>query len=239
MTSAVKLNCLIVDDEPLARKGLQEYVKDVDFLQLAGSCEDALKAASLLREGNIDLILLDIHMPKLSGIEFLRTLKNPPLIIFTTAYPDYALESYALDVLDYLVKPISFDRFLKAAQKAHDYHALKHRAPGTPDYFFIKCDHKYERVSFSEVLYVEAMQNYCILYTTGRKLITYITLTGLEERLPKDRFIKVHKSFIVSLEKINAIDGNEIQIGTARIPISRAMKDKVIQKILGSNLFRR
>ena len=239
MTSAVKLNCLIVDDEPLARKGLEEYVKDIDFLQWAGSCEDALKAARLLRQVKVDLMLLDIHMPKLSGIEFLKTLQHPPLVIFTTAYPDYALESYVLDVMDYLVKPISFDRFLKAAQKAYDYQLLIQKTSAVPDYFFIKCDHKYERIAYTDVLYAEAMQNYCIIYTPGRKLITYITLTGLEHQLPKDRFLKVHKSFIVSLEKINAIDGNEIQIGTSRIPISRAMKDEVVKKILGSSLFRR
>lgn len=239
MSNAAKLNCLIVDDEPLARKGLEEYMRDVDFLHFVGSCENAVKAVSFLSKGNVDLILLDIHMPKVSGIEFLKTLQHPPLVIFTTAYPEYALESYALDVIDYLVKPIPFDRFLKAVQKARDYHALKQKAPPAPDYFFIKCDHKYEKVSYSEVLYVEAMQNYCIIYTPGRKLITYITLTGLEEQLPKDRFLKVHKSFIVSLEKINSLDGSEILIGTARIPISRTLKDDVLQKIMGNNLFSR
>ncbi|MBX2944325.1 MAG: response regulator transcription factor [Cyclobacteriaceae bacterium] len=239
MSSTVKLNCLIVDDEPLARKGLEEYVKDIDFLQWAGSCEDALKAGTFLREGNIDLILLDIHMPKLSGIEFLKTLQHPPLVIFTTAYPDYALESYALDVMDYLVKPISFDRFLKAVQKAYDYHLLVQKPSAAPDYFFIKVDHKYEKINYTDVLYAEAMQNYCIIYTASKKLITYITLSGLEEQLPKDRFLKVHKSFIVSLEKINAVDGSEILVGTARIPISRTLKDEVLKKIMGNKLFRR
>jgi DNA-binding LytR/AlgR family response regulator len=239
MTNAIKLNCLIVDDEPLARKGLEDYVNDIDFLSLAGSCENALKASALLHEKEIDLILLDIHMPKISGIEFLKTLKNPPLVILTTAYPDYALESYTLDVIDYLVKPIPFDRFLKAVQKAYDYHLLARHRLTTPDYFFIKCDNKYEKVNYSEVLYVEAMQNYCILYTTGKKLIAYITLSGLEEQLPKHRFLKVHKSFIVAVDKINSLDGSEILIGTARIPISRTLKDDVLQKIMGNNLFRR
>jgi DNA-binding LytR/AlgR family response regulator len=178
-------------------------------------------------------------MPKLSGIDFLKTLNSPPMIIFTTAYSEYALEGYSLDIIDYLVKPIPFERFLKAVQKAYDYHSLKHKATLNPDYFFIKCDHKYERISYSEVLYVEAMQNYCIIYTLGRKLIAYITLTGLEEQLPKQRFLKVHKSFLVSVDKINALDGNEILIGAARIPISRSLKDEIVQKIMGNKLFKR
>jgi DNA-binding LytR/AlgR family response regulator len=236
----MKLICLIVDDEPLARKGLEEYVNEVAFLQLAGSCENAMKASAFLNESKIDLMLLDIQMPKLSGIDFLKTLKSPPLIIFTTAFSEYALESYSLDVIDYLVKPIPFDRFLKAVQKAFDFHTLKQKAgPDTGNFFFIKCDHKYEKVNYPDVLYIEAMQNYCILHTPERKLITYITMTSLEEQLPGNRFLKVHKSFIVSLEKIKALDGNEILIGNARIPISRGIKDAVVNKIMGNNLFKR
>jgi DNA-binding LytR/AlgR family response regulator len=237
----MKLNCLIVDDEPLARKGMEEYVKEVEFLQLTGSCENAVKASAFLNDGHVDLMLLDIQMPKLSGIDFLKTLKNPPLVIFTTAFSEYALESYSLDVIDYLVKPIPFDRFLKAVQKAFDFYTLKQKAgsDSTPNFFFIKCDHKFEKVNFSDVLYIEAMQNYCILHTPERKLITYITMTGLEEQLPKDRFLKVHKSFIVSLEKIKSLDGSEIIIANVRIPISRGIKDEVVNKIMGNNLFKR
>lgn len=236
----MKLNCLIVDDEPLARKGMEEYVKEISFLQLAGSCENAVKASAYLNDGKVDLMLLDIQMPKLSGIEFLKTLKNPPLVIFTTAFSEYALESYSLDVIDYLVKPIPFDRFLKAVQKAFDFHTLKLKAGSEAEnFFFIKCDHKFEKVNYSEVLYVESMQNYCIIHTADRKLITYITLSGLEEQLPPTRFLKVHKSFIVSLEKIKALDGHDILIGNARIPISRSIKDEVTAKIMGNHLFKR
>jgi len=237
----MKLNCLIVDDEPLARKGMEEYVKEVEFLQLAGSCENAVKASAFLNDGHVDLMLLDIQMPKLSGIDFLKTLKNPPLVIFTTAFSEYALESYSLDVIDYLVKPIPFDRFLKAVQKAFDFYTLKQKvsSDSTPNFFFIKCDHKFEKVNYTDVLYVEAMQNYCIIHTPERKMIAYITMTGLEEQLPKDRFLKVHKSFIVSLEKIKSLDGSEIVIGNARIPISRGIKDEVVNKIMGNNLFKR
>jgi DNA-binding LytR/AlgR family response regulator len=236
----MKLNCLIVDDEPLARKGMEEYVKEIAFLQLAGSCENAVKASAYLNEGKIDLMLLDIQMPKISGIEFLKTLKNPPLVIFTTAFSEYALESYSLDVIDYLVKPIPFDRFLKAVQKALDFHTLKLNAvTETDNFFFIKCDHKFEKVVFSDVLYVESMQNYSIIHTSERKLIAYITLSGLEEQLPSARFLKVHKSFIVSLEKVTALDGHDILIGNARIPISRGIKDEVTAKIMGNHLFKR
>jgi DNA-binding LytR/AlgR family response regulator len=239
----MKLNCLIVDDEPVARKGLEEYVNEVDFLQFTGMCESAVKASAFLNEGNIDLILLDIQMPKLSGIEFLKTLKNPPMVIFTTAYSEYALEGYSLDIIDYLVKPIPFERFLKAVQKARDFHLLKQKAESAStaaqDYFFIKCDHKFEKVNYNDVLYVEAMQNYCIIHTTERKMITYITFSGLERQLPGDRFLKVHKSFLVSLGKITSLDGNEIVIGNARVPISRNLKEEVIAKIMGNNLFKR
>ncbi len=239
----MKLNCLIIDDEPVARKGLEEYVNEVDFLHLAGKCENAVKASALLHEGNIDLLLLDIHMPKLSGIEFLKTLKNPPMVIFTTAYSEYALEGYSLDIIDYLVKPIPFERFLKAVQKAHDFYMLKQKAEATPtssqDYFFIKCDSKFEKVKYNEVLYVEAMQNYCIIHTVERKMITYITFSGLESQLPTDRFLKVHKSFMIALDKIKAVDSNEIVIGNSRIPVSRNLKDDVMQKIMGNNLFKR
>ena len=220
---------------------MEEYVKEVAFLEWVGSCENAMKAPAYLNEGRVDLMLLDIHMPKLSGIDFLKTLKNPPLVIFTTAFSEYALESYSLDVIDYLVKPIAFDRFLKATQKAFDFYTLKQKAGSetAATFFFIKCDHKYEKVNYSDVLYIEAMQNYCIIHTPERKMITYITMTGLEEQLPRERFLKVHKSFIVSLEKIKALDGNEIVIGNARIPISRGIKDDVVNKIMGNNLFKR
>ena len=239
----MKLNCLIIDDEPLARKGLQEYVDEIDFLHRIASCENALKASQFLNESNIDLLYLDIHMPKVSGIDFLKTLKHPPLTIFTTAYTDYAIEGYALDVIDYLVKPITFERFLRASQKALEFFQLRARAGNSagvqPDYFFVRCDSKFEKVFFSDVSYVEALQNYAVIHVPGRKLITYITLTGLENQLPKDRFVKVHKSYIVSVSHVQAIEGSEILIGDNRIPISRNLRDDVIQQIMGNRLFKR
>ena len=238
----MKLTCLIIDDEPVARKGIEEYITEVDFLELVAQCENPLKAGRYLNEQTIDLIFLDIHMPKLSGIEFLKGLRNPPLVIFTTAYSDYALEGYSLDVVDYLMKPIPFERFLKAAQKAFEVHQLKklsaeHKTHS--DYFFVKCDSKFEKVNYVDVRYVESLQNYVIIHTPSKKLVTYMTLSSLENQLPKDQFLKVHKSFIVSIAGIKAIDGNEILIGESRIPISRNLKDQVINRIIGNNLFRR
>jgi DNA-binding LytR/AlgR family response regulator len=239
----MKINCLIVDDEPLARKGIAEYVSEVDFLHLVGECENALKASLYLNEHAIDLVFLDIQMPKISGIDFIKTLKAPPLIIFTTAFSEYALEGYSLDVVDYMVKPITFERFLKAAQKAFEIHSLK-RTVGHPrevqaDYFFVKSDSKFEKVLYQEVRYIEALQNYVIIHTGGRKLITYLTMTSLENQLPKDQFLKVHKSYIVAIRHIKAIEGNEILIEEARVPISRNLKDEVVNHILGNNLFKR
>ena len=239
----MKLNCLIIDDEPLARKGLNEYVDEIEFLHRIASCENALRASQFLNDQKVDLIYLDIHMPKLSGIDLLKSLKHPPLTIFTTAYADYAIEGYTLDVIDYLVKPITFERFLRASQKALEFYQLKARAEtnttGQEEYFFVKCDSKFEKVNFRDVSFIEAMQNYAVIHVPGRKLIAYITLTSLENQLPKDRFIKVHKSYLISVPHIQAIEGNEIHIDTARIPISRNLRDDVIRQIMGSRLFKR
>ena len=239
----MKLNCLIIDDEPIARKGLEEHVQEIEFLNCIASCENALKASTYLNEQKIDLLYLDIHMPKVNGIDFLKSLKNPPLTILTTAYSDYALEGYTLDVIDYLVKPITFERFLKASQKAMEFFQLKSNATkysaSRADYFFVRCDRKFEKVFFRDVSYVEGLQNYAVIHLHDRKLITYITLTSLENQLPKDEFLKVHKSFLISVPHVKAIEGDEIIIGDARIPISRNLREQVTHQILGNRLFKR
>jgi DNA-binding LytR/AlgR family response regulator len=239
----MKLSCLIIDDEPIARKGLEEHVLEIEFLHCVASCENAMKASTYMNEQRIDLIYLDIHMPKVTGIDFLKTLKNPPLTILTTAYPNYALEGYTLDVIDYLVKPITFERFLKASRKALEFFQLKVNAANhstkPADYFFVRCDRKYEKIFFRDVSYVEGLQNYAVIHVPDRKLITYITLTSLENQLPKDQFLKVHKSFLISVPHITAIEGDEIIMENARIPISRSLRDQVMQQILGNSLFKR
>jgi DNA-binding LytR/AlgR family response regulator len=236
------LNCVIIDDEPLARKGLREYIHDVDFLHLSGEFDNPLKAMSILAAESIDLIFLDIQMPKLTGLEFLNTLSNQPMVIFTTAYPQYAVEGFEFNATDYLVKPFSFERFLKAALKAKSQgEAIK---PGSQDkpneaHFFIKADNKLVKILYDDLLFVEALQNYVAVHTREKKFITYLTFKSVEEHLPQDRFLKIHKSFIVSIAKIDSIESNEVKIGSHSLPISRSTKEEVMEKILRNNYLKR
>lgn len=226
------INCLVVDDEPIARQGLLEHISQIDFLHTIAACKNAIEASSFLNKQPVDLIFLDIQMPKLTGIEFIKQLKNPPLIILTTAYPEYAIEGYELNVLDYLLKPISFTRFLKSALKVQEYlikqnnASIKHN-----DYFFIKCDQKLQKIVVKDVLYVEAMSNYVVIHTKNKKFITYITFKGLEEKLPPELFIRIHKSYIVSIHSIEAINPNEVILEKNSLPLSKTYRDEVINRI--------
>jgi len=240
----MNISCIIIDDEPLARKGLREYIADVDFLQLIGEFDNALQAAGMMGEGKVQLLFLDIQMPRITGLQFFKTLQQPPPVIFTTAYPQYALDGFNLNALDYLVKPISFDRFLQAALKAKEYFELRasnQRLPAETkqDHFFIKSDGKLVKLCFTDIVLVEAVQNYVNIYTTTKKYITYLTFKSVEEYLPADDFIKTHKSYIVPLQKIESIEGNEIKIGEHRVPISRNLKDEVMEKLLGNRFLKR
>jgi DNA-binding LytR/AlgR family response regulator len=237
----MKLKCMIIDDEPLARKGLQEYVQDIDFLELVAVCDNAMQANAYLNTNTIDLVLLDIQMPKLSGLDFLKSLKEPPVVIITTAYQEYALEGYELNVTDYLVKPIAFSRFLKAVNKAKDFILLKQKetAPEPATYFFLKVDNRFEKINYDEILFAEALQNYVAIHTTEKKMLSYITFTQVEKQLPADRFIKVHKSYIVAVDKIKTVEGNIINIAQHQVPVSRGMKDEVMQKIVFDKLIKR
>ena len=238
------INCVIIDDEPLAREGLASYVREVDFLNLSGSGENPLELLPLMDRQTIDLVFLDIQMPKMNGIEFLKILQKPPMVIITTAFPSYALEGFQLNVLDYLLKPITFERFFKAAAKARDYHRLLTRpaldssaTTESDNYFFIKCGTKYEKVLFDDILYVEGMQNYVNIYTLKGKYMTILSLKSLEENLDKKAFIRVHKSYIVSVNKIDGIEGNEIFIQNNRIPISRNYREQVIGQVVTKKLW--
>ena len=249
------LKAIIVDDEPIARKVLSEYIEDIDFLELAGMAENPLKADALMAERPADLIFLDINMPKLSGIAYLRAgaaVERRPLVIITTAYAEYALDGFELDVVDYLVKPIPFERFVKACHKAR----LKYRErfPETAssaaaafsaeaaqqDHFFVKCDDGLERVLYNELLYAEAMMNYVVLHTSARKLIVYLTLKSILAQLPAQRFVQVHKSFVVNKDLITGIRGNTVRIGAVSIPVSQhfhetAMRDIVRDRVIKRN----
>jgi DNA-binding LytR/AlgR family response regulator len=240
------LHCLIIDDEPLAREGLAQYVKDIDFLNLVGLAEQPLEALTIMEKKNVDLLFLDIQMPKLNGLDFLKSLDNPPLVIITTAYPSFALEGYQLDVLDYLVKPITFQRFLKASIKAKKQFELIQNQQVTAipatipteskDHFFIKCEGKIERIRFDELLYIESMQNYVCLHTENKKYITLLTLKNTLLELPETAFIQVHKSFIINLTKVQTLGDGHIKIKERLIPISRSRLVEVSNRILGDKL---
>ncbi len=243
----MRLKCVVIDDEPLARECVTGYVNQVDFLELAGEGSNPLDLDKIIGSQKIDLVFLDIQTPVINGIDFLRMAKNPPMIVITTAYPSYALEGYQLDVLDYLLKPITFSRFFKAAAKAKEYQTIKGTqsiaeaatASRQPDHFFIKCDSKFERIYFDDILYVQALQNYVTIFTTKGKFITLLYIKNVEENLDAKSFLRVHKSFIVAIPKIQSIEGNEIIIDNFRIPISRNYREQVLERVVNDKLWRK
>jgi DNA-binding LytR/AlgR family response regulator len=238
------LKCLVVDDEPLARECITNYIKEVDFLELTGTGSNPVELTAMMGKREADLVFLDIQMPVINGIEFLRMTPKLPMVIITTAYPSYALEGFQLDVLDYLVKPITFSRFLKAAAKARDYQQLLSKPgpqglPVSADYFFIKCDYKYEKIYFNDILYIEAMQNYVTIYTQKGKYMTLLYLKNIEENLEGQPFVRVHKSYLVSIPRIESIENNEIIIGKFRIPLSRNYREEVIERVVNKRLWKK
>jgi len=236
---SAKIKCIITDDEPFARKGLQGYIEQIDFLDLKGVCENALELNSLLKNEPVDLLFLDIEMPYVTGIDFLKNLASPPRVIFTTAYEKYALQGFELEVLDYLMKPISFDRMLRAANKAFDYFRLQQTPAAGQDYIFVKADSKLEKIHFADILFAEALENYVAIYTREKKIITHLTLKMLQETLPANSFIQPHKSYLASIDKINSIEGNILHILHYQVPISKYQKEEVMEKIVNSKLLKR
>ena len=237
----MKLRCLIVDDEPIARQGMQEYIRQTEFLIEQGNAGSAQEASTLMDKETTDLLLLDVQMPGKTGLDFLRTLKNPPMVILVTAYSEFAVEGFDLDVVDFLVKPVSYPRFLKAVTKARDYYTIKLNtgiAPAEP-FFFVKCNGKLERVLFHDVLMVEGMQNYVMIHSREKKLIVYMTMTAMEAQLPASDFMRVHKSYIVSLNKIQSLDNHDLVLASGRVPVSRSLYETVRTRILGNTLAKR
>jgi len=235
--------CIIVDDEPVARKILEEFISDVDFLELVGKAENPLKAAALVNEGDIDLMFLDINMPKMNGLNFLNTSQSLPPCIMTTAYSEYALEAFELNVLDYLVKPFGFERFLKACNKAKDYlqaiQKVNQQNKAESEYFFVKCDGIIEKIMYQELVWVEAKQNYVVLHTDSRKLIVYLTLRGISDELPEHQFLKIHMSVIINVDKISSIEGNIIHMGNTSAAISQNLYASVMRSILRGRMIKR
>jgi DNA-binding LytR/AlgR family response regulator len=232
----MKLNCIAVDDEILALKKIKRYAEKIDYLNLMATFDNALSTFSFLRENKVDLIFLDIQMDELTGIQLLETLKDPPLIILTTAYDEYALKAYELDVIDYLLKPIPFDRFLKAAEKAYslflkaqpDHHHEQvnnsNQKTPEPDYLFVKSGSKTIKVYFDKILYIEGMRDYLQIHTDDKKIMTLLNFKKIQEMLDPKRFVRVHKSYIIAVNKIDYIENNTIKIGNKLIPVSNTYK---------------
>lgn len=218
-----KLNCLIIDDEPIAREGIAGYCKDFLFLNVVAQCKNVLQANEYLQKHPIDLIFLDINMPVLSGMDWLKTLNESPSIIMTTAYTEYALESFSYHVIDYLVKPISYERFLLAANKVNRYFGNEN----SKENLFIKSGKQIEKVRINDVLYVKSMQNYIQIFTTDQSIIAHMSLKVIKEMLP-DFFIQTHKSYLVSKPKIDKIVGCQITIQNHQVPISVRLKKEVL-----------
>lgn len=215
------IRALIIDDEPLAHEIIKKYAGDLKTIEIVGSCSDALEAIPFLNTQTIDLLFLDINMPLLSGIEFLKTMKTPPLVILTTAYTEYALQGYELNVLDYLVKPFSLSRFLVAIQKAELQLTLQRPADteNKIQSIFIKANKKTVQIRFNEIIYVEGLGDYIKIYTETNHFITNLSMKKMEEALPSDIFFRIHKSHIVNLQKISAIDGNMVEVFTKKLMI--------------------
>jgi DNA-binding LytR/AlgR family response regulator len=240
----MKLRCLIVDDEPLALDVLETFVTRLDNLELVCRCNNAVEAYNCLQTEHIDLIFLDIQMPKLTGIEFLKSIPHPPKVIFTTAYRDYALDSYELNAVDYLLKPISFERFLKAVSKVAVAEprvaTVTPVAAPAPDtdykdaFIYLKADKKMVKVMLSDILYIESLKDYIRVKTETREIISYQKISFLEEKLPTDKFLRIHRSFIIALDKIQAFSATAVDIGKTEIPIGRFYKNEVLQ-VLGQN----
>jgi len=245
---------LIVDDEFLARKLLQDYVKKMPELELAGTAQNAFEAFTFFKENPVDILLLDIHMPDLNGIELARTLKNVPAIIFTTAYSEYALESYEVSAVDYLLKPIALPRFMQAIEKAiakikgNTEHVT---APaqqqettvipnpetsetgknGPANYIMVKADYKLYKINFEDLLYIEGQHEYVSFYTKAKRITALYSLKSLEEQLPKDQFVRVHKSYIVSIDNISEIEQLSVTVAGQKIPIGGSYRDALLERL--------
>jgi len=221
----MNISCIIVDDEPLAREGLERLVAEAGFLELVVSCSSAMEANHILNTEKIELMFLDIQMPRLRGTDFLRSLEIKPETIITSAYADFALEGFELNVLDYLLKPITPERFLKAVNRARE--VLSKEGA----WFFVRSGNSFEKIVFDELLFIEAAQNYCALHTTRGKFLTLSTIHALEEQLPADQFLRVQKSYIVSIGKIQSVNALEVIIGPHTIPVSKNYRETLLSLV--------
>ncbi|RZK68370.1 MAG: response regulator transcription factor [Pedobacter sp.] len=246
------IKCLAVDDEAHATRIISDYINKTPFLELVGTFNNAIDALALVQQGGIDLVFLDIQMPDITGIQFLKLCGSKCKVVLTTAYPQYALEGYEHDVVDYLLKPVAFDRFLKSANKAYSLFKLSNASLNpaadiasmqlnsalepvvtSPDFMFVKGDNKnrFLKVNYDEILYIEGLKNYVSLFTSDQRIVTYQTLRDLEAQLPKPPFYRIHRSYIISLRKIVSLDGNRVYIGEQAIPIGETYREAFLKKI--------
>ncbi|MFK7923938.1 MAG: LytR/AlgR family response regulator transcription factor [Bacteroidia bacterium] len=245
----MNIRCVIVDDEPLALDVLESYIDKIDHLDLVARLDNAVEAFNLLNREEVDLLFLDIQMPRLSGIELLRNISNPPKVIFTTAYRDYALQGYELDVMDYLLKPISFDRFLKAVNKLNRDQLTSNITPSpTPSlesipanqyeeaFLYLKADKKMVKILLKDILYIESLKDYIRVKTNHKTVTAYQRISFMEEKLPENRFLRIHRSFIVAKDKIDAFSPPSVEIGDITLPIGRNYRSEVLKSLNEQNL---
>ena len=232
------MRCIAVDDEPLALKIIEDFVQKIPYLEWVGTSSSAIEAGELLKREQVDLMFLDINMPHLTGVDFVRMTDNLPLVIFTTAYPDYALTGYELNVVDYLLKPFSFDRFYKAVSKAHDIWQLRQASPSggvpapalaQPEYLMVRVEYSTVRIDLDDILFIEGLKDYVKIATAQKNYVTKSSMKNVEEKLPSDRFIRVHKSYIVNLEKVQAFENNHVVIGENKIPLGANNREEFLR----------
>ena len=235
----MKLKYIIVDDEPLAQRVIEKFAGNIPTLELIGKCKSAFEAMDLLFNQQPDLMFLDINMPNMSDMDFLKTLKNPPIVIITTAYREYALESYDFDVIDYLKKPFSFERFYKSIQKAQEKYKAgkdvsvpsKENIEQTKEYLFVKSDKKIIKIDFSNILFAEAYGDYIKIHTSKEVVLVLMPLKKILEQLPANQFVRVHKSYVIAIDKIDQIEGNTIKIGENEIPVGKNFRQDFINLV--------
>ena len=234
------IRCIAVDDENLALDLIEDDIRKVPYLELVSKCRSGFEAMEILLKEQIDLIFLDIQMPDISGIQFLKSLPHKPLVIFTTAYEKYALEGFELDVIDYLLKPYTFERFLKAVNKAQDYLSVLEKVQdmnstgeihSTPEFIFVKADYKLVKIEIAEIQYIESLKDYIKIYIVEKPVITLSSMKSVEEKLPSNEFIRVHRSFMVNIRKIQYIHRNYVMIGDKEIPIGENYKEHFLRVI--------
>lgn len=238
MPQSKKIKCLIIDDEPPARDVLKKYIMEVESLELAGECSNAVEALSFLQNNQVDLLFLDIQMPHILGTSFIRTLKHPPRLVFTTAYRKYAVEGFDLNAVDYLLKPISFERFLQAVNKVmhidlsptlNSNHSIEEVPEQSHPFLYFRVDRKMVKVFLDDILFVESLKDYIKVFTTKKNIITKQPISSLEEMLPKEAFIRIHRSYIIAINKIDSYNAETIEIRKNELPIGRYFKHDVIK----------